>query len=131
MGALRVLMIGAALSLAASTALGADDPPKPLRLFGESASAKDPAPQHFILDAVAKPGDGEFQTTLEGWLAGLDGQTPLSGSVEGSCVEKHCALTVSIDDGKYALTGDFAEATGPVAVRFQIKDDDGKLVQQG
>ncbi|HWA62744.1 MAG TPA: hypothetical protein VG939_15290 [Caulobacteraceae bacterium] len=122
------LLIGCALALLAGLAL-ADEAPKPLRLIGEAASAKDPAPHRFVIDARLKPGDGEFQSTIEGWFAGLD--APASGSIEGSCVEKRCALSVSLDSGKYALTGDLAGAAGPVAARFSLKDDDDKVLSQG
>ena len=83
-----------------------------------------------MIDARLKPGDGEFQSTLEGWFAAIAAPAA-SGEVTGSCVEKHCALTVDLDGSKLALTGDFVDAAGPVQARFVLKDDQEKPVQNG
>jgi len=109
----------------------ADPPPdRSLRLIGAAPDAHDPVPTAFVIDARLKPGDGEFQSTLEGWFAGIAAPTA-SGEVTGSCVEKHCALTVDLDGAKLSLTGDFGDAAGPVPARFVLKDDQDKPVQNG
>ena len=109
----------------------ADPPPiRSLRLIGASPDAHDPAPTAFVIDARLKPGDGEFQSTLEGWFAAIAAPAG-SGEVSGTCVEKRCALTVDLDGSKLALTGDFADAAGPVPARFVLKDDQDKPVQTG
>ncbi len=118
------------------TAARADDPPpKPLRLIGETPPIKGPdgkpgAARRFVIDATVKPGDGEFQSTLGGWFAGLDDDPPV-GEISGSCVEKHCAFTVSVQDGKMSFTGDLLDAGGPVVAHFTVKDDDDKVAGQG
>ena len=108
------------------------DPPAihSLRLIGAAPDAHDPAPTAFVIDARLKPGEGEFQSTLEGWFAAVAAPAG-SGEVSGTCVEKHCALTVDLDGAKLALTGDFGAATGSVPARFVITDDQDKPVQSG
>lgn len=125
----RALLTVMALALAAPPAR-AEDAPRLLRLIGTAAEAKAPAPRDFVIDARVSPGDGEFQTRVEGWFAAI-GPESASGEIEGGCVEKHCALTISLSDGKLALTGDFADAAGSVPARFVVKDDDGKTTQSG
>jgi hypothetical protein len=133
------LWFGAGMAMAlvlTGAAAHADDPPaKPLRLIGETPPIKDADgnPGHarrFVIDATVKPGDGEFQSTLGGWFAGLDDDPP-TGEIEGSCVEKHCAFTVSVEDGKMAFTGDLLDAAGPVVAHFTLKDEDDKVTGQG
>ena len=126
----RTLVLAAAALCLAAPALAAETDAKPFRLIGEAPSAKDPAPRRFIVEGVMKPGDGEFQSTLEGWFAGLDDPAP-NGSIDGSCVEKHCALSLDVDGSKFALSGEFGAVAGPTTVRFTVKDDEGKTVQQG
>jgi hypothetical protein len=106
------------------------DAVRSLRLIGSAPGAHDPVPTAFVIDARLKPGDGEFQTTLEGWFAATV-EPAASGEVTGSCVEKHCALTVDLDGPKLALTGDFIDASGAVPAHFLLKDDQGKPVQNG
>ncbi len=101
-----------------------------LRLLGAAPSAHDPAPARFVLDLLIKPGDGEFQSAVEGWFAAIIAPAG-SGDVSGSCVEKHCALTVQLDSGKLALTGDILDPAGEVPVRFVVKDDQDKSIQTG
>jgi hypothetical protein len=109
----------------------ADPPPvRTLRLVGAATDAHDPVPAAFVIDARLKPGDGEFQSTLDGWFAAIAAPA-VSGEVSGSCVEKHCALTVDLDGAKLALTGDFADGAGPIPARFVLKDDQDKAVQNG
>ncbi|MDB5482609.1 MAG: hypothetical protein JWO83_3662 [Caulobacteraceae bacterium] len=109
----------------------AEPPPfRSLRLIGAAPDAHDPVPAAFVIDARLKPGDGEFQTTLEGWFAAVAAPAA-SGEVSGSCVEKHCALTVDLDGAKLALTGDFGDAAGPVPARYVVKDDQDKSAQNG
>jgi hypothetical protein len=108
----------------------AEPPFRVLRLLGAAPGAHDPVPAAFVIDARLKPGEGEFQTTLEGWFASI-GAPPTSGEVSGACVEKHCAMTVDLDGSKLAFTGDFGDAAGPVPVRFVLKDDQDKPVVDG
>lgn len=109
----------------------ADPPPvRSLRLIGAAPGAHDPAPTAFVIDARLKPGEGEFQSTLEGWFAAIAAPAA-SGEVSGSCVEKHCALTVDLDGSKLSLIGDFGDAAGPVPARFALKDDQEKPLQSG
>jgi hypothetical protein len=103
---------------------------KTMRLQGEAPTAADPAAKTFIIDAQVSPGDGDFQTTIDGWLA-ASAEPAASGEVSGTCVERHCVLTASLDDGKLVLTGDFGDAAGPVAAHFTVKDEDDKTVQEG
>jgi hypothetical protein len=100
-----------------------------LRLLGAVANAHEPVPAAFVIDARVKPGDGEFQSTIEGWYAAIAGPAG-SGEVSGSCVEKHCALSVDLDGSKLALTGDFADG-GAGPAHFVLKDDQDKAVQSG
>ena len=98
----------------------ADPPPvRPLRLIGTAPGAQDPVPTAFVIDARLKPGDGEFQSTLEGWFAATAAPAS-SGEVTGSCVEKHCALTVDLDGSKLAITGDFGDPAGSVTARYLL-----------
>ena len=101
-----------------------------LRLIGAAPDAHDPIPTAFVIDAQLKPGDGEFQSTLEGWFAAIAEPTA-SGEVTGTCVEKHCALTVDLDGPKLSLIGDFVDAAGAVPARFVLKDDQDKPGQNG
>jgi len=116
--------------IAPSAAVRAEEGARTLRLIGDAPAAKSGAPRRFVLDLRIKPGDGEFQSDLAGWFAGLD-DTPPYGAVEGSCVEKHCALTVQVEDGKLALAGDFLDAAGAVQARLTVKDGDDKVTAQG
>ncbi|HEX7759846.1 MAG TPA: hypothetical protein VF459_10105 [Caulobacteraceae bacterium] len=132
--------LSVSLSLMATAAHADDAPVKSLRLIGETPPPKEaegmdsdgkPGPaRRFVIDATVKPGDGEFQSTLGGWFAGLDDNPP-TGEIEGSCVEKHCAFTVSVEDGKMAFTGDLLNAAGPVTAHFTLKDEDDKVTSQG
>jgi hypothetical protein len=121
-------LTGAALCSPGASA----DPPaaRTLRLIGAAPDAHDPAPTAFVIDARLKPGDGEFQSTLEGWFAAI-AEPAASGEVSGTCVEKHCALTVDLDGSKLSLTGDFGDPAGSVPARFVLKDDQDKPVQEG
>lgn len=114
----------------ASPSARAEDAPRPLRLVGEAPTAEDPAPRRFVIDAEIKPGDAAFQSTIEGWFAALPPAVG-SGEISGSCVEARCALSADLDNGKIALTGDFAGDGPPGAGRFVLKDDDEKTVGQG
>ncbi|MBS0411394.1 MAG: hypothetical protein JSR86_15865 [Proteobacteria bacterium] len=126
--ALALTLLAAAFAARADIAR-AEDAPRILRLIGDAPAAKTGAPRRFVLDLRIKPGDGEFQSAISGWFAGLD-DTPPYGGVDGSCVEKHCALTVQVEDGKLALTGDFLDTAGPVAARITVKDEDDKVVDK-
>ena len=91
---------------------------------GAAPDARDPVPTAFVIDARLKPGDGEFQSTLEGWFAAI-AEPAASGEVTGTCVEKHCALTVDLDGPKLSLIGDFVDAAGPVTARFVLNRENG------
>ena len=123
-------VFGLALSLCAACALAQTPAAKTLRLQGEAPSAADPAPKAFIIDVQVKPGDSDFQTALDGWLA-ASAAPAASGEASGTCVEHRCVLTADLEDGKFVLTGDFGDTTRPVAVRFVVKDNDDKTVQEG
>jgi hypothetical protein len=128
-----VLATGLVLVLAVCcrTAVAAEDSAdRPLRLAARIPGAQDPLPKLFVIDARIKPGDGEFQSTIEGWFAAVV-EPAASGEVSGTCVEKHCALTVTLDNAKLAITGDFAAPVGPGPIHFILKDEDGKAVQSG
>jgi hypothetical protein len=101
-----------------------------LRLAAKLAGAQDPVPKLFVIDARIKPGDSEFQSEIEGWFAGVV-EPAASGEVSGTCVEKHCVLTVTLDNAKLSITGDFAAPVGPGPIHFVLKDDEGKAVQSG
>ena len=118
-----------ALALCGQNAAADPDPVRPLRLLGSAPGAKDPVPPAFVIDARLKPGEGEFQSEIEGWFAAI-AEPAASGEISGSCVEKHCALTVALPNAKLALTGDFGGGAAPQA-RFSLKDDDGETVQSG
>jgi len=126
-----VLATGLVLTLAlcGQAATADPDPVRPLRLLGSAPGAKDPVPTAFVIDARLKPGDGEFQSEIEGWFAAI-AEPAASGEISGSCVEKHCALTVALPNAKLALTGDFGGGADPQA-RFSLKDDDDKTTQSG
>lgn len=126
------LAVVVAIAAAVWTVQAVADPPpiRILRLVGAAPDVHDPLPTAFVIDARLKPGDGEFQSTLEGWFAAIAAPAA-SGEVSGTCVEKHCALTVDLDGSKLAFTGDFADAAGPVPARFVLKDDQDKPVQTG
>ncbi|HEY3798979.1 MAG TPA: hypothetical protein VGL58_11550, partial [Caulobacteraceae bacterium] len=104
-------------------ALAQAQTPKPLRLTGEAPAAADPAPKSFVIDALVTPGDSDSQSTIDGWFSAADAPAA-SGEVTGTCVEQHCTVTVSLDDAKLDLIGDFGAASGPVTARFVLKDDD-------
>ena len=101
-----------------------------MRLIGEAASAADPAPKAFVIDALVSAGDSDEQTRIEGWFAAIAAPAA-SGSVTGTCIENRCTLTASLDGNTFDLTGDFGGAAGPVAARFALKDGDDKVVQTG
>ena len=124
-------MVWLILALAAlAGAAHADEPARSLRLIAEAPSAADPAPQHLVIDALVKSESGEAQSTVEGWMAS-SAAPAASGEVSGSCVERHCALTAEINGDKLSIVGDFGAPAGRVKARFTLKDDDGKLLQQG
>src|ERR1700734_2710485 len=85
--------------------------PKPLRLTGEAPTAADPAPKTFVIDALVTPGDSDSQSTIDGWFSAAEAPAA-SGEVTGTCVEQHCTITVSLDDAKLDLIGDFGAASG-------------------
>ena len=125
----RVLGVCLWVALATQPAR-AEQAARSLRLIGTAPGAHDAVPTAFVIDARVKPGDGEFQSTIEGWFAAIT--TPAtSGELSGTCVEKHCALAVDLDGSKLAITGDFGDAAGPVPARFALKDDQDKPVQDG
>lgn len=124
------LVVFVAAVLCGLNAVAEPEAIRSLRLIGVAPGAKDPVPTAFVIDARLKPGDGEFQTTLEGWFAATT-EPAASGEVTGTCVEKHCALTVDLDGPKLALTGDFIDASGAIPAHFLLKDDQGKAVQDG
>lgn len=127
----RTSAIGLGLMLALSgNAARAEPAGHSLRLLGAAPSAQDPAPSSFALDLRIKPGDGEFQSAVEGWFASIVAPAG-SGEVSGSCVEKRCALTLELSSGKLALTGDILDPAGEVPARFVVKDDQDKAVQTG
>ncbi len=127
----RTSAIGLGLMLALSgNAARAEPAGHSLRLLGAAPSAQDPAPSSFVLDLRIKPGDGEFQSAVEGWFASIVAPAG-SGEVSGSCVEKRCALTLELNSGKLALTGDILDPAGEVPARFVVKDDQDKAVQTG
>lgn len=126
---------GQALGLTFLALLGAcgamaEPPARTLRLVGAAPGAHDSVPTAFVIDARVKPGEGEFQSSIEGWYAAIV-EPAAKGEVSGSCVEKHCALTVDLEGSKLALTGDFGDAAGPVPARFVLKGDQDKPVQNG
>ena len=125
---ISIVVLASALLVAASAA-AADDPGKPLRLIGEAPSAADPVPKHFIIDAVVTKGDDPFQSKIEGWFASYstdpDAPATASGELEGTCVQSHCALTASLEDGKLGLTGDLLGAPGKVDGKFVLAQDGG------
>ena len=124
-------MVWLVLGLAAlSGAAHADEPARSLRLIADAPSATDPAPQHFVIDALVKSEGGEAQSTVEGWMAAVEAPAA-SGELSGSCVERHCVLTVDVNGDKLSIVGDFGAPTGPVKARFTLKDDEGKVLQQG
>jgi len=122
--------ISALILVALASAARADEPAaRPLRLIGNLQANGAPA-RAFVIDARVKPGDGDNQSTIEGWFSGLEDDPP-HGSLEGSCVESHCALTATTASGKLNLTGELLDPKGAVAARFTAKDEDDKLVAQG
>jgi hypothetical protein len=123
-------IFGLALGLCAATALAQTPPAKIMRLQGEAPSAADPAPKVFVIDARVTPGDSDFQTTIDGWFA-ASAAPPSSGELSGSCVQAKCVLSGELENGKFILTGDFGDASGPVAAHFVVKDDDDKTIQEG
>lgn len=120
------LVAGAAALALGGTARAEDAPAKPLRLIGESATAGAKA---FVLDLVVTPGDEPFQSQVKGWYAALPPDTA-SGSVDGSCVENRCALSVDLDDGKLALTGDLT-AAAPGTGKLQLTSGDADKPASG
>lgn len=118
------------LALALAGAARADEPAaRPLRLIG-SLQTQGSLVRQFVIDGWVKPGDGDNQTTIEGWFSGLE-EDPPHGSVQGSCVERHCALSAATSSGKLNLTGEMLDAKGPVTIRFVAKDDDDKVMAEG
>src|SRR5207237_8297842 len=73
----------------------------------------------------------DFEASVGGWFAALDGADAANGAIDGSCVEKHCAISLDYGGGKYALVGDFGAPDGPLEARFTFKDEAGKITQQG
>ena len=124
------VVFGLALALSAVGALAQTQGVKTLRLSGKAPSASDPAPRTFVIDAEVKAGDSDFQTTVDGWFASASAPGA-SGEVDGTCVEHKCVLAADLDDAKFILTGDFGDATGPVAAHFTVKDSDDKTIQEG
>jgi hypothetical protein len=123
-------LLGVLAVLGACGAL-ADEPAKrPLRLIGEAPASKSPALRRFVIDAAVTPGE-DFQATIEGWFAGLGDESTPNGTAEGSCVERHCTLSVDIEGGKFSLVGEFMEVSAPLQARFTFKDEEGKLAAQG
>jgi hypothetical protein len=124
--------VGLILALLLSGGRAAADPDtdRPLRLSGAAPDAQDPMPKTFVIDARIKPGDGDYQNVIEGWFAGVAAPA-LYGQASGTCVETHCALTVSVVNGKLAIVGDFAGAAASGPARFVLKDDEGKVVGSG
>jgi hypothetical protein len=92
-----------------------------LRLIGEAPAATGFAPKRFFIDAVVTPGDEPFKSEVTGWLAALPPEVG-SGEVTGSCVEKVCALSADLSEGKLALTGDLISPT-PGPGKFQFGED--------
>lgn len=129
MGRGAIVLAGA---LALAGLARAEDAGRPLRVIGEAPGAADPAPKRFVIDAEIKAGDAAFQSTVHGWFAAL-GENPTSGEVEGSCVEARCALSVDLDEGKLAITGDLAGPGAPGGGQFVLKsdEDDAKAKSQG
>ena len=101
----------------------ADPADRVLRVTGHAPAAKDPAPAEFVIDAVVKPGDGPLQSTVDGWFAALPPAMG-SGEIEGNCADSHCALSVDLEDGKLAVTGDLAGPGAPGAGRLVFKSDE-------
>jgi hypothetical protein len=122
--------LGLAFGLCAVMALAQTPAVKTMRLEGAAPGAADPAPKTFIIDVQVKPGDSDPQTTLDGWFAS-SAEPAASGEVSGSCVQTHCVLNAELVNAKLVLTGDFGDATGPVAAHFVVKDDDDKTLQEG
>jgi hypothetical protein len=126
----RALGVCLAVALAGHAVALAEPAARSLRLVGAAPGAHDQVPGAFVIDARVKPGEGEFQSTIEGWFASIAAPAA-SGEVTGSCVEKRCAISVDLEGFKLALTGDFGDAAGPVPARFVLKDDQDKAVQDG
>ena len=114
------------------TSLAQADPPvRRLRVVGEAAGAKDPAPARFVIDATIKPGDAQFQSEVTGWFSSIPSDLG-TGEITGNCVENHCALSVDISEGKLAISGELAGDGAPGAGHWSLKsDDDDKVVGQG
>ncbi|MGA0601800.1 hypothetical protein ACO2Q3_13925 [Caulobacter sp. KR2-114] len=117
------------LLVAAGAARADESADRPLRLIG-SLQGKGAVARSFVIDGWVKPGDGDNQTSVEGWFSGLEDDPP-HGAVQGSCVESHCALTVSTSDGKLSFTGELLDPKAPAPARFTAKDEDDKVVAQG
>ena len=118
------------LVLATASVARADEPAaRPLRLMG-ALQTQGTLVRNFVIDAWVKPGDGDNQSTVEGWFSGLEDDPP-HGAIEGSCVENHCALSATTSSGKLNITGQLLEPKGPIAARFTAKDDDDKVMGQG
>ncbi|MGZ9202268.1 MAG: hypothetical protein ACXW3D_11215 [Caulobacteraceae bacterium] len=114
---MRARILSLALGLALATAAHAEGE-RPLRLIGEAAGPD--GPRTFVIDAMLEPGDGPYRTSASGWFAFLDGSG--SGELSGDCVEAHCALTVSTDDGDVAIIGDLA-SPAPAKARLRSGED--------
>ena len=100
-----VLLLSVAFVLAAGTA-SAQEEGRKLRLVGKGSA---PAPASFVIDAVVTKGYEPLQSEVSGWFTALPPDAG-AGDISGSCVEDRCVLSVSLDDGKLSLTGDFAKA---------------------
>jgi hypothetical protein len=100
-----VLLLSTMLALAAGAA-SAQDEGRKVRLVGKGAA---PAPASFVIDAVITKGYEPLQSDVSGWFSALPPDAA-AGEISGSCVEDRCVLSVSLDDGKLSLTGDFAKA---------------------
>jgi hypothetical protein len=100
------LSLAAALVAVLATAAHADDGDRKLRLIGRSSA---PAPGGFVIDAVISKGYEPLQSSVSGWFSALSPDTA-ADDISGTCIEDRCVLTVSLDEGKLSLTGDFAKA---------------------
>lgn len=110
---------GLAVATAAVAAEG-----RPLRLVGEAPGVKGHAPKRFFIDAVVTAGDEPFKSEIEGWFAALPPDTGFD-EISGGCVEKACAISVNLEQGKLSLTGDLL-AVGPVVGKFHFDEEEGE-----
>ncbi len=120
----KLATAGAAALVFAWAGLAFADPaPRLLRVIGQAPAAKDPAPAGFVIDATIKPGDGLLQGEVEGWFSALPPAAG-SGEIRGTCADSRCALSVDLEDGKLAITGDLAGPGAPGAGRMVFKSED-------